>query len=52
MKKQGKKIRFKVNKVACTICKKEFPTNTYKSLFPFPKSYLPAHLPEHNCEEA
>ena len=47
----GKRMKFKVKEIACAICNKKFPTNTYKNLFPFPKSVPVNHLPEHKCEE-
>ena len=50
-KLMGKKIRFKVKNVACSVCQKEFPVKPYKNLFPFPKSFLPKLLPKHNCED-
>jgi hypothetical protein len=44
-------MKFKVKEIACAICNKKFPTNTYKNKFPFPKSVPANHLPEHKCEE-
>ena len=43
-----KGMKFKVDKIACEKCNKEFKVNTYNNNMPTPKR-LPASHIEHEC---